>query len=98
LFQESKETKLVLIDEQQGSASATSSSGSTAHSMDVVFGIIWWIELHNPVNIGEVQTSLGNICAEKNTSFGLSEFEIGRCSLLLFLLSMDILDWNIHIV
>ena len=98
LLQESKEPKLVLVDEEKGSALATSTSSSTANSMDVVLGIIWWVELHDPVNIREIETSLSNIGAKKDTRLSLSKLKISGCSLLLLLFSMDILYWNVYIV
>ena len=77
LLQESKEAKLVLVDEEKGSTLATCTSSSTAYSMDVVFGIIWWVELDDPVNIREIETSLGNISAEKDASLSLGILKIG---------------------
>ena len=88
----------MLVDEEKGSTLTTGTSSSTANSMDVVLGIIWWVELHDPVNIREIETSLGNISAKKDTRLSLSKLKISGCSLLLLLLSMDILYWDVYIV
>ena len=88
----------MLVDEEKSSAFAACSSCSSADSMDVVLGIIWWIELDNPVNIWEVQASLGHVCAQENACLGLGELEIGGGSLLLLLLSMDVFDWNVNVI
>jgi hypothetical protein len=45
--------------------------------MNVIFRIIRRVILNNPVNLREVQASLGNICAEQNTCLCLTEFKIG---------------------
>lgn len=67
----------MLVDEEKGSTFATSTSGSTADSMDVVFRIIWWVELNDPVNVREIETSLGNIGTEKDASLSLGILKIG---------------------
>lgn len=66
--------------------------------MDIVFGIIWGIELDDPVNLRKVKATLGDIRTEENTSLSLTEFKIGRSTLLLFLLTVDVLDRDVHIV
>jgi len=66
--------------------------------MNVIIRIIWRVELHDPVDVREIKTTLSNIGAKKDASFTLTEFEIGRCSLRLLLLAVDVLDGNINVV
>lgn len=66
--------------------------------MDVIFGIIGWVILNDPVNLWEVQTSLGDICTKEDASLSLTEFKVGRGSLLLFLFPMDVLNWDVNVV
>ena len=66
--------------------------------MDVVVGIVWWIILNNPIDVREVEASLRNICTKQCASFRLAKLKIRRRSLLLLLLSMDVLDRYVHVV
>jgi hypothetical protein len=77
LLQIPEEPKLMLINKEEGSTFATCSSSCTPNSMDVIFWIIWWIELYDPINVREVKTSLSDISAQKNAGFSLSILEIG---------------------
>ena len=40
-----------------------SAAPCSSYAMDVIIGIIWWVELNDPVNFGKVKTALGDICA-----------------------------------
>lgn len=64
LLEVPKETYFVLVDEQQGLARATSSSRSSADSVDVVIRIVGRVVLHNPVDLREVKTSLSHVRAD----------------------------------
>ena len=98
LAQEPQETKLVLQQEKQSPAATIGATTCPAHSVDIVIGIIGRVKLHNPVDLGEIKTSLSNICAEKDSCLSLTEFKVSGCSLLLLLFAMDVLDWDIDVV
>jgi len=66
--------------------------------MNVIIRIIWGVKLDNPVNFREIKTSLGHICAEQNAFLSLAELKVSTGTLLLLLLSMDVLHWHVHIV
>jgi len=66
--------------------------------VDVVFWIIWRVILDDPVNLREVKPSLCHVRAQQDTLITLTELEVSGCPLLLLLLSMDILDRDVHIV
>jgi hypothetical protein len=88
----------VFQQEQEGTSLAVSTTGSTANSMNVIFRIIGRVILNDPVNLGEVEASLCDIRAEKDSCFSLAELEVGRSTLLLLLLSMNVLDWDVNVV
>lgn len=45
--------------------------------------------MNNVIDLGDVETSSGNIGTDKDTSFAVDEFEECRSTLLLFLLAVD---------
>jgi hypothetical protein len=66
--------------------------------VDVVLWVIRGVKLDDPVYLGEVETTLGHICAEQDTGLSLTELEVGGCTFLLLLLPMYVLDGYVHIV
>ena len=88
----------MLIDEEKSAPSSTSSSGGSSYSMNIIFWIIWRVELYNPVNVWEIESSLGYIGTNKNSCCRLAEFKVGSGSFLLLLFSVDIFYWNINVV
>jgi hypothetical protein len=98
LAEEAEEAKFVLEEEDQSFATTFLASACPSHSVDVVFRIIWRVVLDDPVNFREIQASLCDISAQQDSLLCLAELEISGSSLLLLLLSMDILDRHVHIV
>ena len=98
LLKESDETKFVLQQEHQRLAAAGGTSTCPAHSMNIVIGVIWRVILKYPVDLWEVKSSLGDICAEEDAFLRLTEFKVGRSPLLLLLLSVDVFDRDIYVV
>ena len=98
LAQEPQETELVLQQEKQSAATTIGATTCSAHSVDIIIGIIGRVELNDPVNLGEIKASLSDICAQKDSCFSLTEFEVSGCSLLLLLLAMDVLDRDVDVV
>ena len=66
--------------------------------MDVVIGIIWRVVLHDPVDLREVKSTLGHICANQDAFLALGELEVGASPLLLLLLAMNLLDRGVDII
>jgi hypothetical protein len=66
--------------------------------VDVIVGIIWRVVLDDPVNVREIEPSLGHIGTKEHSGFGLVELKVDRGSFLLFLLSVDVADLDIDIV
>ena len=88
----------MLHQKQQSFAAPFSTSAGSTNSVDIIVGIIWGIILDNPVNFGEIKTSLSYICTQKNPCLSLAKLKVGRCSLLLLLLTMNVLNWYVNIV
>jgi hypothetical protein len=106
LLQESQEAKFTLLKEKQCFSNSVFSSCSSSYSMNVIFWIIWWIVLDDPINIGEVKSSLCYISAQQDSFLQirninyicLTVFKICCGSFLLFLFAMNVFDWNINII
>lgn len=54
--------------------------------------------MDDPVNFGEVKTSLRDIGAKQDSSFGLAKLKVRACPLLLLLFPVDVFHWNINVV
>lgn len=87
-LQEPEEAQLAREEEQQTLPDLPSPGGSP-DSVDVVSRIIRRIELDDPVDLGDVESSSGDVRAEEGSSGSVAELEEGRGSLLLFLLSLE---------
>jgi hypothetical protein len=66
--------------------------------VDVIIWIIGRVVLDNPVNFGEVKTSLSDIGAKEDSGFGLAKLKVCACPLLLLLFPVDVFNWNIDVV
>ena len=66
--------------------------------MNIVPGIIRRIKLHNPVHGGNVKASSGNICTYQGALLGIAELEKGIGPFLLFLLAVEVENWQINVV
>ena len=56
--------------------------------MDVVARVVWWIELYNPINLGNIQTASGDVGAKKDTSRRIAKFKESICPFLLLLFTL----------
>ena len=88
----------MLQKEEESATLSLGSSSGTTHSVDVIFRIIGRVELDDPVNHREIETSLCNVCAEQDACFCLTELEVSSGSLLLLLLSMNVFNRDINVV
>jgi hypothetical protein len=66
--------------------------------VDVIIWIIGRVVLDNPVNFGEVKTSLSDIGAKEDSGFGLAKLKVCARPLLLLLFPVDVFNWNIDVV
>ena len=60
--------------------------------MDIGFGVFWWLNLNNQVDILNIQSSWGDICGNQNLEFSFFESFHGYFSLILCNISMHNLD------
>ena len=58
-------------------------------SMDVIAWVVRRVVLNNPVHARNIQSSCCDVCAEKDTRFGVAELEERVCSLLLLLFALS---------
>ena len=86
-LQEPQEAQLAWQQEQK-TLSALSSSCGTTDSVNVVSRVIRRVELDDPVDLGDIETSCRNVRTQQNTLFGIAELKEGICTLLLLLLAL----------
>jgi hypothetical protein len=86
-LEEPQEPKLRREKEKQTLACLPCSGGST-DAVDVVSRVIRRVKLDDPVDLGDIETSRCDVCAEENTGWGVAEFKEGVGSFLLLLLSL----------
>ena len=58
--------------------------------MNVISRIVRRIELNDPVDLGDIKTSSGDVRAEEDTGWRVAELEEGVGTFLLLLLSLKI--------
>ena len=73
-------------------------SARSAHSVNVLFGVIWWIVLNNPVHFWNIKPSCRHIRTQQCSRFLEVEVSKRRGTLLLGLSAVDVHNWQIHIV
>ena len=89
---------LVGLDEEERTTLGVVATGGTADTVDVVAGIIRRIELDNPVDGGDIETSGSNVRADKGSLLGVAELEEGVCALLLLLFAVEIENLEIDVL
>jgi large-conductance mechanosensitive channel len=86
-LQKLEEPQLARQQEKQAPPRFPSSCGS-AHAVDVVARVVWGVELDDPVDFGDVETTGGDVCAEERALVSVAEFEERVCPFLLLLLAL----------
>lgn len=86
-LEEAKEAKLARQKEKER-LSRFACTCSTADTVDVVSGVIRRVELDDPVNLGDVETTCSDVGAEEDTSGGIDELKESVCTLLLLLFTL----------
>jgi hypothetical protein len=93
-----QETDFVGLQEHQTLALGVGSSGSTADTVNVVSRVIRRVELYNPVNSRDIETTGCNIGTDQSALLGVAEFEKGVCALLLLLLAVEVQHGQVDVV
>ena len=93
-----KEADLVGLQEHQTLALAVGTSCGTTDTVNVVSGVIRRVELDDPVNGGDIETTSSNVSADQSSSLCVAEFEEGVGTLLLLLLAVQVKHRKIDVV
>ena len=93
-----QESDFTWLQEDQTLAFAMRSSCRTAHTMDVVPRVIWWVNLQDPIHRRNIETSCCDIRADECAMCRIAEFKEGICSLLLLLLAVEREDGQVDVV
>jgi hypothetical protein len=93
-----KEANLVRLQEHQTLALAVSTSCGTTNTVNVVSGVIRGVELDNPVDGGNIETTGGHIGTDQGSSLCVAEFEESVGALLLLLLAVQVKHWEVDVV
>ena len=87
-LEEPEEAQLGREQEQERLALLAGTSRTT-DAVDVVTGVIGRVELDDPVDAGNVESSSGDVGTEEDALLRVAELEEGVCPLLLFLLALS---------
>jgi len=93
-----KEANLVGLQEHQTLALAVSTSCGTTNTVNVVSGVVRGVELDDPVDGGNIETTGGHIGADQGSSLCVAEFEESVGALLLLLLAVQVEHWEVDVV
>ena len=93
-----KEANLVGLQEHQTFALAVCTSCGTTDTVNVVSGVIRRVELDDPVDGGNIETTGSNIGTDQSSLLGVAEFEESVCTLLLLLLAVQVQNGQIDVV
>lgn len=93
-----QEAELARLQEQQRPALLVGASRRPADAVDVVTRVVWRVKLHDPVNLGNVETASRNVGADQGALLGVAELEEGVCSLLLLLLAVQVEHLQINVL
>lgn len=98
LFEEAEEAQFFRSEDEQSVASTVDPSSCSAHSVDVLLGVIWGIILDDPVDLRDVQAPGSHICTEQDPGVSITELEEGGGPLGLLLLPVDGHDGQVDVV
>lgn len=98
LLQVLEETNLGGLEEEQTLALGVGTTGSSSDTVNVVTGVIRGIELDDPVDGGDIETTSSNVGTDQSTLLGVTELEESVGALLLLLLSVQLQNGEINVV
>lgn len=93
-----QETKLAGLQEEERPTLGVVATGCTADTVNVVARIIRRVELDDPVNSGDIETTSSNVRADQGTLCGVAELKEGVGALLLLLLAVEIKDRQVNVL
>lgn len=92
------ERKLVFHGPEGDTGSRLTSSRSTSRSVNISLDILWWLNLNDQINVGNIKTSRRNICSYKNRKLLLLKSLEGDLSLVLCDISVHNLNISLHFI
>jgi hypothetical protein len=98
LLQVLQEADLGRLEEHQTATLAVGTTGGTSDTVNIVTRIIRGIELDDPVDRGDIQTTSSNIGTDQGTLLGIAKLEESVGALLLLLLSVKLENGKINVV
>jgi len=93
-----KEAYLVGLQEHQTLALAVCTSCGTTDTVNVVSRVIRRVELDNPVNSGNVETTGSHVGTDQSSCLCVAEFEESVGAFLLLLLAVQIKHGEVNVV
>mmetsp|Transcript_2587 Transcript_2587/g.9978 ORF Transcript_2587/g.9978 Transcript_2587/m.9978 type:complete len:386 (-) Transcript_2587:812-1969(-) len=93
-----KEPELLWQQEEQGLAYTLGPSGGSPDAMDVLLGLVWRIELNDPIDLRDVEAARSHICAAKDALLGRAEIVVRGASGRLLLLTVNALDGHVDVI
>ena len=79
-------------------ALAIGTTGGTTDTVNVVSGVIRRVELDDPVNGRNIETTSSNVCADQGSSLRVAEFKECIGALLLLLLAVEVEHRQVDVV
>ena len=87
----------IILGDYGNSSTSLSSSCSSSDSVNVIFTVLWHIEIQYKIDVWDIKTTRGYICSDQNWTLSSFEF-IKRCkSLNLSQLTIDVDSFEIKI-
>ncbi len=83
---------------KQSASCLVITSGCATYAVDVVLGVVGWVELEDPVDVGEVEAALGDVGAEEDALPATGEVEEDGRATGLLLAPVDVEDRQVNIV
>jgi len=93
-----EEVELLGHEEDEGATLGIEATSGTTDTVNVLLGIGRRVELNDPVDSGNIETTRGDISTEKDTLVSVAELEESGSALLLLLLTVKIENRHINVV
>mmetsp|Transcript_13716 Transcript_13716/g.37044 ORF Transcript_13716/g.37044 Transcript_13716/m.37044 type:complete len:215 (-) Transcript_13716:1293-1937(-) len=93
-----QESKFLGHQKEQGLPFALRSPRCSAHPVDVLLGLVGRVELHDPIDLGNVEASGGDVGAKQNALVRSTEAVIRRAARRLLLLAMNACHGHVHVI
>ena len=93
-----EEADLIGLQEHQTLALAICTSCGTTDTVNVVSWVIRRVELDDPVDSGDIESTGSHVGTDQSSSLCVAEFEESVGALLLLLLAVEVEHWEVDVV